>query len=146
MLLVEENHLGVLTITHVDRKMLYTEEDRSRGRGGRGGSERNRSGLQEQNRRHGGGADNSSRPSGSRGSQDGIGNRQGKTGTDCWYSGRKDHRESECRKKKADADKFGSGRTKQGNKQRSHYAEGSEGPGNGLVSAFVMNHKANSMA
>ena len=132
MLLVEENHLGVLTITHVDRKMLYTEEDRSRGRGGRGGSERNRSGLQEQNRRHGGGADNSSRPSGSRGAK---------------AAPETSHRDNECWMKRADSDKSGSGsdRTEQGNRQRSHYAKGSEGAKNGSVPAFVMKHKANSM-
>mgnify|MGYP002776183843 CR=1 FL=1 len=38
ILLVEENHMGASTSTHVDNKMLYTEEDRPRGRGGRGGS------------------------------------------------------------------------------------------------------------
>ena len=34
MLLVEENHVGALTSTHADSKMLYTEEDRPRGHGG----------------------------------------------------------------------------------------------------------------
>ena len=37
MLLVEENHTGASTSTHTDIKTLYTEEDRPRGRGGRGG-------------------------------------------------------------------------------------------------------------
>ena len=41
MLLVEENHAGVWTSTHADNKMLYTEGDRTRGRGGRGESVRN---------------------------------------------------------------------------------------------------------
>ena len=40
-LLVEENHTGASTSTHADNKLLYTEEDRTRGRGGRGGSARN---------------------------------------------------------------------------------------------------------
>ena len=34
MLLVEENHAGVLTSTHTDNKMMYMEGDRPRGRGG----------------------------------------------------------------------------------------------------------------
>ena len=34
MLLVEENHTGASTSTHTDNKMLYTEGDRTRGRGG----------------------------------------------------------------------------------------------------------------
>ena len=41
MLLIEENHTGALTSTHTDNKMLYMEEDRPRGRGGRGESVRN---------------------------------------------------------------------------------------------------------
>ena len=41
MLLVEENHAGASTSTHTDNKMLYTERDRPRGRGGRGESVRN---------------------------------------------------------------------------------------------------------
>ena len=36
MLLVEENHAGASTSTHTDNRMLYTEGDRPRGRGGRG--------------------------------------------------------------------------------------------------------------
>ena len=36
MLLVAENHAGESMITHVDNKMLYMEEDRPRGCGGRG--------------------------------------------------------------------------------------------------------------
>jgi hypothetical protein len=36
MLLVEKNHVGaVATSTHTDSKMLYTEGERPRGRGGR---------------------------------------------------------------------------------------------------------------
>mgnify|MGYP006950760078 FL=1 len=38
MLLVEENHAGVSMSTHADGKMLYTEEDRPHGCGGRGRS------------------------------------------------------------------------------------------------------------
>ena len=34
MLLIEENHAGASTSTHTDNKMLYTEGDRTRGRGG----------------------------------------------------------------------------------------------------------------
>ena len=34
MLLIEENHAGASTSTHTDNKMLYTEGDRPRGRGG----------------------------------------------------------------------------------------------------------------
>jgi hypothetical protein len=34
MLLVEENHVGASTSTHTDIKMLYTEGERPRGRGG----------------------------------------------------------------------------------------------------------------
>jgi hypothetical protein len=34
MLLVEENHVGASTSTHTDKKMLYTEGERPRGRGG----------------------------------------------------------------------------------------------------------------
>ena len=35
MLLVKENHVGASMSTHTDIKMLYTEEDKPRGRGGR---------------------------------------------------------------------------------------------------------------
>ena len=38
MLLLEENHAGASTSTHANNKMLYTEGDRPRGRGGRGES------------------------------------------------------------------------------------------------------------
>ena len=41
MLLIEENHVGASSSTHADGKMLYMEDDRPRGRGGRGGSARN---------------------------------------------------------------------------------------------------------
>ena len=41
MLLVEENHAGASTSTHAYRRMLYTEGDRARVRGGRGESARN---------------------------------------------------------------------------------------------------------
>ena len=41
MLLVEESHASASTSTHVDNKMLFMEEDRPRGRVGRGGSTRN---------------------------------------------------------------------------------------------------------
>ena len=34
MLLVEENHASASTSTHTDNRMLYTEGDRPRGRGG----------------------------------------------------------------------------------------------------------------
>ena len=54
MLLVEENHAGASTSTHVSNKMLYMEEERPRVHGGRGGSARNGGGRHEQNQRHGG--------------------------------------------------------------------------------------------
>ena len=34
ILLLEENHAGASTSTHANNKILYTEEDRPRGRGG----------------------------------------------------------------------------------------------------------------
>ena len=34
MLLIEENHMDASTSTHTDSKMLYTEGDKARGRGG----------------------------------------------------------------------------------------------------------------
>jgi hypothetical protein len=34
MLIVEENHVGASTSTHTDNKILYTEGERPRGRGG----------------------------------------------------------------------------------------------------------------
>mgnify|MGYP000143747219 CR=1 FL=1 len=74
MLLVEENHAGASTSTYAENKMLYKEEDRSHGRGRRGESARYGGRQQEQNRRHGGDADYSSRPSRSGGSQDGARN------------------------------------------------------------------------
>ena len=36
MLVIEENHMGASTSTHMDNKMLYTEGDRPHCRGGRG--------------------------------------------------------------------------------------------------------------
>ena len=87
--------MGASTSMHDDNKMLYTEEDRPRGRGGRGGLTRNGGGRQEQDRRHSPNADSSSGPSGSRGSRGSIENRQGKPATECWYCGMKGHRESE---------------------------------------------------
>ena len=104
MLLLEDNHTGASTSTHADNKLLYTEEDRTRGRGGRDGSARNGGGRQEQNQRHNRHADSSSGPSGSKGSLVGAENRQGKPATDCWYYSRKGHKERECWKKKADSD------------------------------------------
>ena len=41
--------------------------------------------------------------------------------------------------------KSGSGRTVHENRQQSHYADGSEGAGNGLGLTFVMKDKANAM-
>ena len=64
---------------------------------------------------------------------------------ECWYCGKKGHKESECWKKRVDTDKSGSSKAKHGNQQRSHYAEGFEGAKYGLGPAFVMKHKANSM-
>ena len=91
-------------------------------------------------------ADNNSRSSGNRESR-GDENRQGKSTAECWYCGKKGHRESECWKKCADLDRIGSGsgfgHTDKGNRQRSHYAEGSGNAGKG--SSFVTRHEANSM-
>ena len=67
MLLIEENHAGASTSTHTDNKMLYTEGDRPRGRGGQGKSVRNGGGRQDQGRRHRSDADSNSGPSGNRG-------------------------------------------------------------------------------
>ena len=140
MLLVEENHTGVSKSTHANNKMLYMEEDRPSGGSAHDGADR-----QEKNRRHGGDVDNNSRPSHSRGSQGGARNQQGKPMVECWYCGKKGHRESECWKKKADSDKSGLCKAKHGNRKRSHYAEGSRVAENGWGPAFVMKHKANSM-
>ena len=52
MLLVGENHTGTSTSTYANNKMLYTEVDRPRGRGGRGGSAHNDGGRYEKNHRH----------------------------------------------------------------------------------------------
>ena len=67
MLIVKENHASGSRITQSDNWMLYTEAERPRGRGGRGGSARNSGGRQEQERRHRGSADNSFGPSTSMG-------------------------------------------------------------------------------
>ena len=108
MLLVEENHAGALTSTHADNKMLHVEEDRPRGRGGRGKSARNEGGRSEQERRHSCDADNSFGPSGRRGSQGGTDNREGKPIAKCWYCGKKGYKESECWKKRVDSEKSAS--------------------------------------
>ena len=105
----------------------------------------NGGGRREQNLRYNH-VDNSSGLSGSRGSQASARNLQGKPATDCWYCGHKGHRESECWKKKVDSYKSGSSKTKHGNRQRSRYADGSEGTENGSGQVFVMKHKANLMA
>ena len=117
---------------------------------GRGESAPNRGGRREQGRRHSGDADNNSGPSGSRGSRGGAENRPGKPAAECWYCGKKGHKDSGCSKKRADSEKIGSGsrfgRTIQGNWKRSHYAEGSQGSekvGKGPVS--VIRREANSM-
>ena len=65
---------------------------------------------------------------------------------ECWYCGKKGHNENDCWKKRADSDKAGSSRRDVERRQRSHYAEGSERAGNKSGPAFVMKHKANSMA
>ena len=61
-------------------------------------------------------ADSNSGPSGNRGSR-GDENRQGKSATECWYYGKKGHRESECWKKRTDSDKSGSGKADRENRQ-----------------------------
>ena len=82
-------------------------------------------------------------PSGNRGSRSDE-YRQGKTIAECWYCGKKGHRESECWKKRTDSERTGSrngsGHTDKGNRQRSHYAEDT-----GKGSVFVMRHEANPM-
>ena len=64
---------------------------------------------------------------------------------ECWYCGKKGHKDSECWKKRADSEKTGSGsgQTDKGNRQLSHYAEGSEKVGKGAT--FMTRHEANSM-
>ena len=79
-----------------------------------------------------------------RGSQGNARSQQGKAAPDCWYCRKKGHTESECWKKRADLNKAGSSRGYADRCQRSHYAEGSRRVGTGP--AFVMEHKANSMA
>ena len=146
MLLVEENHAGASTSMHTDSMMLYTEGDRPRGCGGQGESVRNGGGQRDQGRSHRSDDDSNSGPSGNRGSQ-GDKNRQGKSIAECWYYGKQGHRESECWKKRANLERTGSSNgsehTDKGNRQRSHYAVGSEKAGKG--SAFVKRHEANSM-
>ena len=134
-----------------DNMMLYTEGDRPRGRGRRGQLVRNGGGRRDQRRTCTEVMptdDNNSGPSRNRGSR-GDENRQGKSIAECWYCGKKGHKESECWKKGADSERtisgsgFGSGQTEKGNRERSHYAEGSGKAGKG--SAFVTRHEANSM-
>jgi hypothetical protein len=138
MLLVEENHMGAAAMsTHTDIKMLYTEGERPRGRGGRSESVSHGGNRQ---RRHQRDADNNLGPSGSRGSR-------GESALDCWYCGKKGHRESECWKKRAESGKTvsgsGSGWTDRRNRQQSHYAEGFGEAGG--ASAFVTRHEVNSV-
>ena len=92
-------------------------------------------------------ADNNFGSSSSRASESVPGNQQEKTDTQCWYYGKKGHKESECWKKRANLDNSGSksGRSEQENRQQSHYAEGSEGPKTRKGSSFVMKHMMNSM-
>jgi hypothetical protein len=69
---------------------------------------------------------------------------RGESALDCWYCGKKGHRESECWKKHAESGKTasesGSGRTDRRNQQQSHYAEGFREAGGAL--AFVTRHEA----
>ena len=65
-------------------------------------------GRRNQGRRHRNDADSNSEPSGNRGSR-GDQNRQGKSAAECWYCGKKGHRESECWKNRADSERTGSG-------------------------------------
>ena len=81
-------------------------------------------------------------PSTIRGSQGGDGSRIVKI-TDCWYCGKKGHKESEYWKKKADSDKAESSSVDSEHQQRSHYAEGTGHAKTGPT--FVMKHKANQM-
>ena len=70
---------------------------------------------------------------------------KGKSVVECWYCGKKGHKESECWKKCTDSEKTrsGSGQTDKGTRQRSHYVEGSGKVEKG--STFVTRHEANSM-
>jgi hypothetical protein len=93
MLLVEENHVGATaTGVHTDSKMLYMEGERPRGRGGRNESV-SRGGNRQ--RRHQKDADSNLGPSGSKGSR-------GESALDCWYCGKRGHKESECWKKRVE--------------------------------------------
>ena len=74
--LIKENHVGASTSTHADNKMLHTEKERPRGRGGQGESARNGGGRREQKGRHDRNANNNSKPSESKGSKGGAKNRQ----------------------------------------------------------------------
>ena len=110
--------------------MMYTDVERPCGCGGLGGLARNSGGRQEQERRHKGGADSSSGTSTSKGSQGIARNGQAKTVLECWYCGKKDHRESECWKKRSDSHRprSGSGRTEQGNYNARHMLKGRKDP------------------
>jgi hypothetical protein len=124
ILLVEENHVGAAaTGAHTDSKMLYAEGERPRGGGGR--NEPASCGGNRQ-RGHQKDADSNPGPSGSRGSH-------GESALDCWYCGIRGHKESECRKKRAESGRTasgsGAGRTDRRNRQQSHYAEDFGGAG-----------------
>jgi hypothetical protein len=140
MLLVEENHVGAAaTSAHTDSKMLYAEGERPRGHGrGRNESVSRRGDRQRRHQRD---------PCGNPGPSEGRGS-SGETAPDCWYCGKKGHRESEYRKKRAEsgrtASRSGSGRTDRRNRQQLHYAEGFEEAAV-VASAFVMSHGANSV-
>ena len=104
MLLIEESHAAASTSTHTDNKMLYTEGDKPSRRGGQGGSVRNGGGRWDQGKKHRSDADSNPEPSGKRGCR-GDQNRQGKSAAECWYCGKKGHKESECWKKRADSER-----------------------------------------
>ena len=63
MLLIEENHAGVVMSMHTNNQMFYMDGYRPRGRGGRGEPVRNGGGQRDQSD-----ADSNSRPSENRGS------------------------------------------------------------------------------
>ena len=62
---------------------------------------------------------------------------------ECWYCGKKGHKESECWKKRADSNRAGSSRGDADRRHRSHYAGKGDRTEMGL--ALVMKHKANKM-
>ena len=140
MLLVEENHAGASTSTHTDSRMLYAH--------------RQPVDVEDEASRHTMEAADvimeegtEVMPTASSDPPETRGVEAMRTIAECWYCGKKGHRESECWKKRADSERTGSGNgfghTGKGKRQRSHYVEGSGKAGKGF--AVVTRHEANSM-